>query len=73
MASFVSGNARALAPFIARTQSAVLPSAPVAAKATWAPSGESTGGPARSEVSLKCVSGGGLMNARMLNSEGAER
>src|SRR5271166_726544 len=73
IASLVSGRVRASAPFMGRTQRFVLPSLLTAVNATYEPSGESTGGPARSEVKRNCWLGGGLITARMLAGEGTER
>src|SRR5271170_6917657 len=49
-----------------RTQSAILPSAPVAANASEAPSGDSTGGPPKSPVRLIVVFAGGSITVRVL-------
>src|ERR1700731_2833358 len=65
VASSLPGRARASTVFVRRTQSAVLPSAPVVANAMYVPSGESTGGPAESPVRLNVVFSGGSMTARM--------
>ncbi len=65
IAPSVPGSACASSEFMGRTQSAVLPSAPVAANAMDAPSGESTGGPAESPVRLNVVFSGGSMTVRM--------
>src|SRR5579884_1502629 len=73
IASLVSGRMRASAPLMGRTQRFVLPPLPTAVNARYEASGESTGGPARSEVKRNCSSGGGLITARMLTGEGAVR
>src|SRR5579863_9833106 len=65
IAPAVPASMRASNVFVGRTQSAVLPSAAVAAKTIDAPSGESTGGPAESPVRLRLVFSGGSMTARM--------
>src|ERR1700733_6390443 len=67
----VPGSACASSPFVGRTQRAVLPSAPVAANAMDAPSGEITGGPAESPVKLNVAFSGGSMTARMERTDWA--
>src|SRR5580704_7860679 len=64
IAPFVSGISRASSAFMARTQSEVLPSAPVAVNAIDVPSGESTGGPAASPVRFSVLFSGGLITVR---------
>src|SRR5580698_2008002 len=56
----VPGSSRASTVLVGRTQSAILPSVPVAANARDAPSGDATGGPAESPVRLNVVFSGGL-------------
>src|ERR1700680_3546547 len=53
IAPSVPGSWRGSGTFMGRTQSTLLPSAPLAAKAIDPPSGDSTGGPAASPVKAK--------------------
>src|SRR6202521_181958 len=65
IAASLPARERASSVFRGRIQRAVLPSAPVAANASDEPSGDKTGGPAKSPVRLSGVVGGASMTVRM--------
>src|SRR6267378_6751068 len=73
VAPSVPGSRCASGAFIGRTQTVFLPSGPVATKAIHPPSGDNTGGPAKSPVKPNVAFAGGLMTARMAGAVWAGR
>src|SRR6266567_5845373 len=64
VAPSVSASGCASGAFMGRTQIVCLPSDPIATKTMAPPSGDNTGGPAKSPTRARLAFAGGLMDAR---------